>query len=331
MTILVTGATGCIGAALARRLAADGVPVRTLVRSATSSSQLEAQGVERADGDIRDAAAVRDAVRGCACVVHLAAQRTQRGMPNAVYHDVNVRGTESVTAAALAEGVPRLVFASTLGIHGFVTDTAIDETTRVRPNTPYRLTKLVAEEAVGQARRAGLSAIIIRISSTVGVGATQWLPYLRLMNAGRMRLIGGGRNAVDVIALDDVVHGIRRAIGAPDAPSGTYALGGGLELTARDFADKVARSLDRPPPGAGPPAFPYHLAARASDLAFKATGRAFRFAHGREWCVANKRVTIDLARVELGYAPRGDIDGALTAMVASFRADGRLASSRSDA
>ena len=325
MTILITGATGCIGGALAGVLAADGVRVRALVRSGADTAQLEADGVERAEGDVRDAGAVRDAVRGCAQVVHLAAQRTQRGLPASVYHDVNAGGTKHVVAAARAEGVARLVFASTIGVHGFVTRAPVDETTAVRPNTPYRLTKWLGEQVVSQARQEGLSTIIVRISSTVGLGTTQWLPYCRLVDGGRLRLIGGGRNTTDVVTLDDVVAGIRLAVLAPDTGTGTYALGGGLELTARDLACKIAEALGRPEPLRGPPAIPYRLAVHAASVGFRTTGHLVAFVHDRELFVSDNRVSIRRARAELGYAPRGDIDGALRAMVAAFRVDGRLA------
>jgi dihydroflavonol-4-reductase len=325
MTVLVTGATGCIGGALAAALVADGVRVRALVRPGSDSTLLEARGVERADGDLRDGGGVRESVRGCTQIVHLAAQRTAAGVPEAVYRDVNVGGTRHIVDAARAEGVSRLVFASTIGVHGFGARTPIDETTAVRPDTPYRVTKWLGEEAVNEARRAGLSAINLRIGSTVGPGATRWLPYCRLVDAGRLRLIGGGRNATEVVALDDVVSGIRLALGAPDSVGGTYALGGGVSLTASALAAAFAETLERPPPRRGPPAFPYRLALRAAGVGFRSTGRFVAPLHAREALVANLTVSIARARAELGYAPRGDIDGAIRAMVAGFRAEGSLA------
>jgi dihydroflavonol-4-reductase len=324
MTVLITGATGCIGGALATALVADGVRVRALVRSGSDSTLLEAAGVERADGDVRDRDAVRAAVRGCTQVVHLAAQRTAGGVPASVYRDVNVGGTGHIVEAAKEQGVSRLVFASTIGVHGFDARLPVDEQTALRPNSPYRLTKCAAEEVVNEARGAGLSAIILRISSTVGPGAKQWLPYCRLVEAGGLRLIGGGANATEVVALDDLVDAIRLALGAPDSASGTYALGGGVPLSARDLAARIADALQRPLPRRGPPALPYRLAMRAASVSFRRTGRFVVSLHEREPLVASLRVSIARARAQLGYAPRGDIDGALRAMVAGFRADGTL-------
>jgi nucleoside-diphosphate-sugar epimerase len=101
-------------------------------------------------------------------------------------------------------------------------------------------------------------------------------------------------------------------------------LGGGLALTARDFACKIADALGRPAPRRGPPAIPYRLALHAASVGFRTTGRLVAFVHDRELLVADNRVSIGRARAELGYAPRGDIDSAVRAMVAAFHADGRL-------
>lgn len=76
---LITGATGFIGGALARRLARDGLAVRALVRRGADTRSLAAAGVELATGDVRERAAVREAMRGCTHVVHLAATRAGSG------------------------------------------------------------------------------------------------------------------------------------------------------------------------------------------------------------------------------------------------------------
>lgn len=326
MTVLITGATGLIGGALARTLAADGHAVRALVRAGADTSGLDTAGVERAEGDIRDAAAVRAAMRGCTHVVHLAAQRTQRGIPLAVYHAVNVDGTRNVAAAAAAEGVSRVVYGSTLGVHGFVTRSPVDEATPVRPNTPYRLTKWLGEEALHAAGRDGLPVVVARIASVLGPGAALLLPFCRLIDAGRLRLIGGGANAIDVVVLADLVAGLGLALTAPGADGRTYVLGGDQDVTLRDVAALVAGALGRPVPRRGLPAAPYRLLVHASDLTFRATGRIVPFAHRREALVADKAASIARARADLGYAPAGDLGAAVRAMVAAFRATGGLPS-----
>ena len=322
--VLITGATGLIGGALARSLSGDGEAVRALVRPGPAADALRAAGIETAEGDIRDAQVVRAAIRGCSHVVHVAAQRTARGVALTDYHAVNVGGTEHVARAAAAEGVARVVYGSTLGVYGFVTGPPIDEATPVRPNTPYRRTKwLGATRLHDAAVQDGLPSVIVCISSVVGPGAWIWLSYCRLVDAGRLRLIGGGANATDVVALDDLVAGLRLALTVPGVDGQTYALGGGEDVRARDVAGLVAAALGRPVPSVGPPAGPYHLLAHVSTLAFLATGHILLFAHAREGMVSEKAVVVARARAELGYDPRNDV--AIDAMVADFRDRGDLA------
>src|SRR6188472_2909396 len=143
MTVLVTGATGFVGGAVARRLARDGHDVRALARASAAVGPLVAAGIDVVRGDVRDPDSLALAVRGCSQVIHLAAAK--RG-PWSLLHDVNVRGTANVLDATHGTDVQRVVFGSTLGVNGFVTGEPLDERSPARPNTPYRLSKWRAEQ-----------------------------------------------------------------------------------------------------------------------------------------------------------------------------------------
>jgi nucleoside-diphosphate-sugar epimerase len=325
MRYLVTGATGLIGGTLAFELARRGVPVRALVRESADSAGLRAAGVEIAAGDVRDAAAVRETMRGCTHVVHLAAGRAARGIPAATLHDVNVRGTEHVAAAALDEGVQRLVFGSSLGVHGFVTDGVLDERSPIRPNTTYRLTKWQAERRLDEMReRTGLPVVVARISTVVGPGARAWFPLVRAIAAGRFRLVGDGSNCMDLVAVDDLVNGLMLCASVPGVEGRRFVLGSGGQTTFAAFVAEIARALGVAVPVSGPPAAPYRALVRAAALAFRVTGYDSRFAHGREVLVANKRASSARARAELGYRPSSSVPDAVRAMVARLVADGRI-------
>jgi dihydroflavonol-4-reductase len=326
---LVTGATGFIGATLTRRLRRDNTPVRAFVRRESDAPALAAAGVELATGDVRDRDAVREAVRGCSHVVHLAAVRVRPDVSTATLVDVNVRGSANVANAAGAEGVTRLVFGSSVGVHGYVDGALLDERSPLRPNTPYRHSKCVAESLLRDASAAsGLPLVIARISAVVGPGATGWLPLARAIAAGRLRLLGNGRNHVDLVDLDDLVEGLRLCATSPRAEGECFLLGSDRPSTVGSFVATIARALGVPVPTSGPSRVPYRVLLRAAQVAFRFTGYNPAFVHSREMLAADKRASSEHARTTLGYAPGASVDAAVRAMIDRFVDEGRVSVSR---
>lgn len=320
--MLVTGATGFIGGAVACRLARDGHDVRALARPTADVGQLVAAGIDVVRGDVRDPASLALAVRGCSHVIHLAAAKSG---PASLLHDVNVRGTANVLDAARGTNVQRVVFGSTLGVNGFVTGQPVDERAPARPNTPYRLSKWRAEEVVRAAHeRVDAPVVIARISSVCGRGARGWLPLARGIAAGGMRLIGDGANSVDLVPIDDLADGLIRCAMTPSIEGRHYVLGAGAPSTVAGFAASIARVLGVPAPRPGLPAAPFRAAQRAAAFVFRLTEFASPFVHNREVLVADKRAVSSLARAELGYDPRASLDDAVRAMVEGYVAAGEL-------
>jgi UDP-glucose 4-epimerase len=234
-----------------------------------------------------------------------------------------VHGTANVVNAARVAGVQRFVFGGTMGVHGFVTGGTLDERSPIRPNTPYRRSKWNGEQVAREAyERASVPVVVARISTVVGAGAMGWVPLARDVAAGRLRLIGDGSNAIDLVAVSDVANGLVRCAMVPDVDGRCYVLGAGEETTVARFVASVARALGAPPPRRGPPAAPYRAALSASALAFRATGLASDRLHDREVLVADKRTSSDLARAELGYDPSTPVETAVHAMIDGYVADG---------
>lgn len=180
---LVTGATGHLGANLVRRLLADGAAVRALVRPGDHSAALDGLDVERAVGDLRDAAAVSAAVRGCEHVYHTGALVSTvegDGEHKRAIFETNVLGTQHVLEAALHSGVRRVVVTGSFSAVGY------DPADPTRPSneempfdpfhspTPYSTSKAATEQQCWQAAARGLS-VVVAVSCAI-IGPNDFVP-----------------------------------------------------------------------------------------------------------------------------------------------------------
>jgi dihydroflavonol-4-reductase len=162
--ILVTGASGLLGQHLCRQLLARGYEVRGLVRPSSLPCELP-DSVEKMSGDIRDAARVREAVRGCEGVIHACCTHVYN-LPREDVYAVNVTGTLHICDAARQSG-SRLVFTSTISTFKRQSGSA-DDPALVPARQWNTVTKAKAEEAVLQAAGDGVAAMIVNPSFFVG-------------------------------------------------------------------------------------------------------------------------------------------------------------------
>ena len=167
-----------------------------------------------------------------------------------------------------------------------------------------------------------MPVVVARISTVVGEGAMGWVSLAREVAAGRLRLIGDGSNAIDLVAVHDVAGGLLRCAVVPDIEGKCYVLGAGEDTSVARFVGIVAGALGAPSPRRGPPAAPYRAVFRATALVFRTTRLASQRVHDREVLVADKRTSSDLARAELGYDPSTPVETAVRAMIDRYVADG---------
>src|SRR6266851_2329659 len=162
---LVTGATGFVGSAVARALLKAGHPVRVLARRTSDRRNLDGLSVEIAHGALEDAASLAQAVRSCRYLFHVAADyRLWVRDPEPMFR-VNVAGTRELMLAALAAGVERIVYTSSVATLGIVPGGVADEDTASRAEDmigPYKRSKFDAEIVVNEliAERS-LPAVIV--------------------------------------------------------------------------------------------------------------------------------------------------------------------------
>ena len=242
--ILVTGATGFLGAALLRKLrATTSEPIRVLVRRPPADTT----GLQVVCGDLGDAEIIDHAVKGVEVVYHVGA--AMKGGP-ADFERATVWGTQHVIDSCLRHNVRRLVYVSSLSVldhAGHQRGTPVTEASAVEPHPDlrgaYTQTKLKSEQAVLEAiRTRKLPAVILRPGQIFGPGAEGVTPSGTIGIAGRWLVVGSGRRALPLVFVDDVADALIRASTQDEALGHVIQLVDPNTVTQRQY---VARC--RPP------------------------------------------------------------------------------------
>jgi len=203
---LVTGGTGFLGRHLVDRLLADGREVAVLARR--PAPELSARGVRVITADLTDDEAVRSACRGIETVFHVAAKVGVWGRYREFFR-TNVLGTRAVLTACRTHGVLRFVYTSTPSVVYHGGDLAgANESLPLTTRCPaaYPLTKALAEGDVLAANSPDLRTIALRPHLIWGAGDPHLVPrVVAQARAGRLRIVGSGRNRVDMVHVHNAV------------------------------------------------------------------------------------------------------------------------------
>lgn len=204
MRVLVTGATGFLGAWVTRALVQAGHAVRILVRATSPREPLEAVSVEEAAGDVLDPRSVARAMEGVEAVVHCAGLVALRPRDREALFRVNVEGSRHVLEAARARGL-RVLFTSTIGTQGSTLEpVARDERARVAPragDSAYVESKWLGEEVALAMAARGADIVVLNPGLVLGPGdvslrGTRFVSYYL---QGLLRFHpGGGMSFCDV-------------------------------------------------------------------------------------------------------------------------------------
>lgn len=322
---LVTGATGFVGAAVARALLAEGHAVRVLARPNGNRRNLEGLLVEIAEGSLEDPTSLATAVAGCRYLFHVAADyRLWVREPAAMFRS-NVEGTRALMLAALAAGVERIVYTSSVAVLGIVPGASADEHTPSRAEDmigPYKRSKFDAELAVREliAHRA-LPAVIVNPSTPIGPGDVKPTPTGRLiLEAARGKMPGFVDTGLNVVHVDDVAAGHLAA--AERGQIGERYILGGENLALSEILAIVAEATERRAPRLKIPYGVVLPVAVGAEMMARLTRREpFVTIDGAR--MSRKKMFFSSARAirELGYAPRPAREAIVDA-VAWFRANG---------
>jgi dihydroflavonol-4-reductase len=212
--VVITGASGFIGSAVARAVRSRGAHVVAMVEPGADCRNLAAIDAERIVADLRDEAAVRAACAGARFVFHLAAIYRFWAREPRVFYDVNVGGTLNVLAAVRAAGCERLVYTSTVGVLGpgrarsglQADETSYPDLTRLSGS--YKGSKFVAEHEVLRACAEGLDVCLVLPTFPLGPGDTTPTPTGRVVRDylnGKMPAFAD--TAMNVVHVDDLAAG----------------------------------------------------------------------------------------------------------------------------
>ena len=248
-TVFITGASGFIGGKVAERLLSEGRRVGVLARRPLP--ELEKLGAEVILGDLADTTALRQGCEGAGTVFHVAGRVGVWG-PEADFLKVNVEGTRNIIAASHAAGVPRLVYTSSPSVVYNGRDLAgVNESAPLCTTAPcaYPTSKAAAEKLVTGANSPTLTTVSLRPHLVWGPGDKNVVPrVLALAKKGRLKIIGTGKNKVDVTHITNVVDAHLLAERAPAATVGSkaYFITNGEPVVLWDWINELLRGVSLP-------------------------------------------------------------------------------------
>ena len=216
MRYLITGGQGYLGSVATQELIKHGAEVFVFDNGLTGNKQIEAPGITYIEGDVRDLAALQNALQGIDGVIHLAAIVGDRACdidPDFTW-DTNYLGTVNIAKACKGAGVKRLVFASTCSNYGIFTGGRADPQSPLRPRSLYAQTKIMAEHHLLSIGENELDPCIVRLATLYGLsprmrfdlvinrmtasaaidgqvivyGGGQWRPFVHVRDAARVMI-----------------------------------------------------------------------------------------------------------------------------------------------
>jgi dihydroflavonol-4-reductase len=305
MKALVTGATGFVGAAVARALGAAGWQVRVLVRGGSDRGNLQRLAAEVVEGDLADSGSLERALEGCEALFHVAADyRLGARDPEPLYR-TNVEGTRNILNAARTAGVARIVYTSSVATIGIPSDGSPgDERTPVALGSMighYKRSKYLAEEVAREAARAGMSVVIVNPSTPVGPGDIKPTPTGQLvLDAAAGRMPAYVDTGLNIVHVDDVAAG--HLLAFERGRAGERYILGGEDMTLQMILAQIAQLVGRKPPRIRLPYAAVLPVAYLAEAFAKVSGRSGRVTlEGVR--MSRKRMFFSSAKAvsELGY------------------------------
>ncbi len=231
-------------ALVTRALVRAGVEVRVIARPGSDSTNLRSLNLEKVPGDLRDKESLRQALRGCGQLYHVAAHYALWAKAPSIFYDINVAGTRNLLEAAREVGIERTVYCSTIGAIGLPPGggPGTEETpvSLEQMAGHYKRSKYLAEQEVLKLAKEGLPVVIVNPSAPVGEGDVKPTPTGQVIvdfMKGRMpAYIETGMNIIDV---DDVATG--HLLAMEKGRQGERYILGGTNLLLREVFEILSK------------------------------------------------------------------------------------------
>ena len=311
MRYLVTGASGFLGGHLVDRLLEAGHPVRAHVLEPDAASRLEARGVEVRRSDLVQDGDLAPWLEGVDVVVHCAGIAAQRAAREDIWR-VNVEGTKTLLAQCTRAGISRFVYISSVAVYGHAPP-PVSEDAPQRPVNLYGESKRAAEEILFRCHsESGLPAVVLRPCLIYGERDRRLPRFLvRMSRLPFLPLPHGGRRAVALVHVSDVVQAILAASTSPRAAGSAYNVTDGELHTYRDVLDRLREITGKRPRIVPIPGAVFHAGLKVV-LGLARRGRWGKSADAsRDDLSESLRVfdldsiySIEKARKDLGFTPR---------------------------
>jgi dihydroflavonol-4-reductase len=251
MKALVTGATGFVGAAVARALIAAGWQVRVLARSGSNRANLRQLAAEVIEGDLADVGSLEVALDGRDALFHVAADYRLGARDPAQLYLTNVEGTRNILSAARRVKVARIVYTSSVATIGIPSDGSPgDEGTPVALANMighYKRSKFLAEAVAREAAATGMSVVIVNPSTPVGPGDIKPTPTGQLvLDAASGRMPAYVDTGLNIVHVDDVAAG--HLLAHERGKAGERYILGGEDMTLQIMLGQIAGLVGRKPP-----------------------------------------------------------------------------------
>ncbi|MEA3275432.1 MAG: NAD-dependent epimerase/dehydratase family protein [Pseudomonadota bacterium] len=324
--VLVTGGTGFIGFHLVETLLDGGAGVRILSRSREKVARLWPSGsVDVRIQDLTEPAGLEDVCRGVDTLFHLASYAHDADATEAEqrrqHKSVTEEGTKAILDAAVAAGVRRFVFASSVKAMGEGGHGMVSEDTPAVPESAYGRSKWEAERAVLDAQRFGLEVCVLRFPMVYGPGNKGNLPRLiAAIDRGLFPPLPPGVNRRSMVHVHDVVQALLLAATHPAAAGNSYIVTDGRFYSTRRIYEIVNEALGRETPRWSIPVGLLESGARVGDWLGSLVRHPMPLnSASLHKLLGSAEYSSTRIQHELGYCPRYTLEEAIPSLIAEYR------------